>query len=156
MANELFDQIGNYFTKSRFPKIGDAKLQSNNFIIIRYLGLHRSTLVGAIETNELSMRLPKWAIPPYLFYTIPHHGKAPFIKYPKKEKKKVDKKYKELIEKMMAHYHCAEKYAHQIFDLLTVQGIDLYKSFGIGVQGKVPKPVKTKPKRSIDAFLKLK
>lgn len=136
--NQLFDFVENCFNKQ--TPIASSFQFKEVYMAIKFLSLHPSSFLDAVEANRLSMNLPDWATCMFLFHSVPK-GRAPKIIYPKKNKS--EEWPKELVEKVVEHFLCSSDHAIQILSILKKQNPSAIESMGVEVKNgrniKVPK-----------------
>lgn len=128
MADDLFGEIGNLFTKNT-PITSETPCK-NLFIINRFLSMYSDSAVEAFVVNQMSNWLPAWAAQATLIHTLPQRPKGPFIKYIGKRPKE-DEKVKELIDKVQGHFKCKRIHAVQIVEVAKAAKYDLHSVFGL-------------------------
>lgn len=128
MPKDIFQFIKNAFEKAEpVPTSGEG---TETFMVIKYLSLYPGSFRTAEKANRLASKLPNWALNCFLHYNTPPVKRAPFIKYPKKEKEPNDKALNEVLAKIGQHYCCSKEHARQILTILSEER-DVYAAFGI-------------------------
>lgn len=132
--SDLFLFINNCFEKK--ARVRSDRLQFNNYYMVnRFLSMNAATFWQAVDINEMSLKIPRWAVGCLMHQIVPRRDKAPFIKYIKRSQDKTAKSlstkaYKEIIERLGDMFCLSELHAKQVFELLERQGIDLHRTFG--------------------------
>lgn len=126
---DFFGDIQNYFTKRR--PIGTNTDSKEIYIQARFVSMAGAGFDAAASYNRLAGKLPKWARAAVLYWLTPALDRAPRMDYIKAEKAKTTDAYNEVIEKLVRHFHCRPKHAHQIYALLEAQKFDIYEFFGL-------------------------
>ena len=128
--SELFSFINNLFEKQE-PVLSDCNQFDNYYMVLRFLSMYPGTLLLANDVNQLSSRLPNWAIGCWVYAGIKKQRQAPRIGYVKgKSPLAEDKLRAEIQGKLRQFLNLSEQHAEQTFNLLTAQGIDVYGIFG--------------------------
>ena len=126
---DFFGDIQNYFTKRR--PIGTNTDSKEIYIQARFVSMAGAGFDAAASYNKLASKLPKWARAAVLYWLTPAMDRAPRMEYIKAEKAKTTDAYNEVINKLVRHFHCRPKHAHQIYALLEAQKFDIYEFFGL-------------------------
>lgn len=132
MQKDLFQFLSNTFEKREVetPTTCD---KGEFYMVVKYLSLYPDTFFVSDDANRLMAKIPPWATGCFLYHSVDKQNPAPFIKYPKKDKKesKEDKKQTELLKKVSAYFCCSLVHAEQIITILEKKHNNVYHLFGM-------------------------
>jgi hypothetical protein len=133
MAEDFFEVLNACFTKQ--DDVNSETIFQESYMLLRYLSFYPSAFPLCNKINRYVSKLPQWAILCALHYGTKMERRWPKIKYLKKDKSEGIWP-KELLNKVMKQFNCAEKYALQIIDILNATDEKLILKFGVELEVK--------------------